>query len=39
MKDYSNLEFYNAVKKDMKEKGITKFDDWVAVWTYEMLGK
>jgi hypothetical protein len=39
MKDYSNLQFYNAVRQDMKEKGITKFDDWVAVWTFEMLGK
>jgi hypothetical protein len=39
MKDYSNLQFYNAVRRDMKERGITKLDDWVAVWTYEMLGK
>jgi hypothetical protein len=39
MKDYSNLQFYNAVRSDMKERGLSKFDDWVALWTYEMLGK
>jgi hypothetical protein len=39
MKDYSNLQFFNAVRQDMKERGISKLDDWVAVWTFEMLGK
>jgi hypothetical protein len=38
-KDLSNNEFYNAVKKDMKDKNIKSFDDWVALFTYDILGK
>jgi hypothetical protein len=39
MKDYSNLQFYNAVRQDMKERGLKNMDDWVALWTQEILGK
>lgn len=39
MKDYSNMQFHNAVKADMKERGIKKWDDWAAVFTAEILGK
>lgn len=38
-KDISNQQFYNLVKEQMKERGLTKPDDWVALFTYEMLGK
>lgn len=38
-KDLSNLEFYNLVKTDMKKRGLKQMDDWVAIFTYEMLGK
>jgi hypothetical protein len=38
-KDLSNKEFYNAVKQDMKDKNIKSFDDWVALFTYDILGK
>lgn len=38
-KDLSNLEFYNLVRADMKKRGLTQMDDWVATFTYEMLGK
>jgi hypothetical protein len=38
-KDISNLQFYNLVKDQMKERGLTKSDDWVALFTYEFLGK
>ena len=38
-KDFSNKEFYNLVKEQMKERGITKPDDFVALFTYEFLGK
>ena len=38
-KDLSNLQFYNLVKTDMKKRGLTQMDDWVAIFTYEMLGK
>lgn len=38
-KDLSNLEFHNLVKSDMRKRGLSSLDDWVAVFTYEMLGK
>lgn len=38
-KDLSNLEFHNLVKSDMKKRGLKLMDDWVAIFTYEMLGK
>jgi hypothetical protein len=38
-KDLSNQQFYNLVRDQMKEKGLTNPDDWVALFTYEMLGK
>lgn len=38
-KDMSNLQFYNLVKDQMKERGLKNPDDWVALFTYEMLGK
>jgi hypothetical protein len=38
-KDLSNLQFHNLVKADMKKRGLKSMDDWVAVFTYEMLGK
>jgi len=38
-KDMSNLQFYNTVKEQMKERGLKSPDDWAAVFTYEMLGK
>jgi hypothetical protein len=39
MKDYSNLQFYNAVRQDMKERGLKNMDDWVSIFTFEILGK
>jgi hypothetical protein len=39
LKDLSNLQFYNAVRQDMKEKGLKSMDDWVSVFTGEILGK
>lgn len=39
LKDLSNLQFYNAVKQDMKERGLKSMDDWVAIFTAEILGK
>jgi len=38
-KDISNLQFYNLVREQMKARGLTKPDDWVALFTYEFLGK
>lgn len=38
-KDMSNLQFYNLIKEQMKERGLKSADDWVAIFTYEMLGK
>ena len=38
-KDISNKEFYNLVREQMKERGLKKPDDWVALFTYEFLGK
>jgi hypothetical protein len=39
LKDLDNLQFYNAVRQDMKERGLKSMDDWVAVFTGEILGK
>jgi hypothetical protein len=38
-KDISNKEFYNLVREQMKERGLKNADDWVALFTYEFLGK
>jgi hypothetical protein len=38
-KDMDNKQFHNLVKQQMKERGLTKPDDWVAIFTYELLGK
>lgn len=38
-KDMSNLQFYNLVKAQMKERGLKSADDLVALFTYEFLGK
>jgi hypothetical protein len=38
-KDMDDRQFYNLVKKEMKEKGIKTPDDWVAEFTYSLLGK
>jgi hypothetical protein len=38
-KDIDNKKFYNLVKDQMKAQGLTKADDWVALFTYELLGK
>lgn len=38
-KDFSNKEFYNMVRYDMKKRGLKSYDDWVAIWTAEMIGK
>jgi hypothetical protein len=38
-KDFSNLQFHNLIKQQMKERGLQSPDDWVAVFTAEILGK
>ena len=38
-KDASDVQFYNIIKSDMKKRGITKMDDWVCLFTYDILGK
>ncbi len=38
-KDMTDKQFFNLVKKEMKDKGIKTSDDWVALFTYEILGK
>jgi hypothetical protein len=38
-KDISNQQFYNLVRDQMKEKGLKNPDDWVALFTYDFLGK
>jgi hypothetical protein len=38
-KDMDNKQFHNLVKQQMKERGLTNPDDWVAIFTYELLGK
>jgi hypothetical protein len=38
-KDMSNLQFYNLVKEQMKEQQLKNPDDWVALFTYSVLGK
>jgi hypothetical protein len=38
-KDFSNNEFFHAVKQDMKERDLKTPDDWVAEFTAEILGK
>jgi hypothetical protein len=38
-KDMSNLQFFNFVKEQMKELGLTKRDDWVSLFTFQQLGK
>lgn len=38
-KDATDVQFYNLVKDDMKRNGLTKPDDWVALFTGEILGK
>jgi hypothetical protein len=38
-REMSNLQFFNFVKEQMREMGIDKRDDWVALFTYEKLGK
>lgn len=38
-KDMSNNDFYHLVQRQMKDRGLKSPDDWVAIFTYEMLGK
>lgn len=38
-KDMSNNDFYHLVQHQMKDRGLKSPDDWVALFTYEMLGK
>lgn len=38
-KDMSNQQFYNLVREQMKEEGVKSPDDWVALFTYNLLGK
>lgn len=38
-KDMDDHQFYNLVKDEMKKRGISSPDDFVALFTYELLGK
>ena len=38
-KDMTDKQFYNLIQSQMKEKGIKEMDDWVAIFTYDFLGK
>jgi hypothetical protein len=38
-KELTNKQFYHFVISDMKQSGLTSKDDWVALWTYQMIGK
>lgn len=38
-KDMSNLQYYNMVKEQMKEYGLANPDDFVALFTYQFIGK
>lgn len=38
-KDFSNLQFHNLVKDQMKQEGLNSPDDWVALFTASILGK
>jgi hypothetical protein len=38
-KDMNDTQFFNLVKEQMRERGLKSMDDFVAVFTYEQLGK
>jgi hypothetical protein len=38
-KDFSNKQFYDLVREQMREQDLKSPDDWVALFTYEQLGK
>lgn len=38
-KDLDNKSFNNLVKEEMKQNGLTSMDDFVALFTYHILGK
>jgi hypothetical protein len=35
----NDTQFFNLVKEQMRERGLKSMDDFVAVFTYEQLGK
>jgi hypothetical protein len=38
-KDFSNKQFYDLVREQMRAQDLKSPDDWVALFTYEQLGK
>lgn len=38
-KDMSNIQFYNLIREQMKENELKEADDFVALFTYGILGK
>jgi hypothetical protein len=38
-KDFNDKEYFNLVKKEMKDTGAKTPDDWVSMFIYKLLGK